>query len=107
MLVLVHLSPAALDHEAARAALFELALDNEVVLVVTFATVVVGILPALAGILPRFRIVALAVQDELAEHERFLVKDLLGLGHVPLILAGGQPTDWSWLGADVELTLPL
>ncbi len=109
MLILVDFSSGAVVDPCRVAAL---AAEHELVLFGAEEVVTSGAIRRLRTVLPRHRIVALLIADEVSRHERELVLDMLEDGTLPVIVsahsaAGPDPSlDWLWLAPDMHLVLP-
>jgi RNA-binding protein YhbY len=111
MLAIVHLTTATPSDPTSLAALVRLATQHELVLICDHRAVTRGLIPAIRRTLPHHRLLAITIDDEVVRQERELVEQLLEEGSIPLILTSGdtatsRPTSWTWVGADVTMTLP-
>jgi hypothetical protein len=111
VLAIIHLSRATVCDSISLAALARLARQHELVLICEHRAVADGLIPTLRRALPRYRLIAMAIDGEALHQERELVAQLLDEGSIPLILttsatATGQPTTWQWIGAETTMALP-
>jgi hypothetical protein len=109
MLIVIELSLDALQHSPSLRTLAETAAQHEIVLVCPAHAAADGAAFVLRRALPRHELVAILVDDQLADHERRLVEDLLNDGAVPLLLVtreSAPTTVTGWLKPEARLSLP-
>jgi hypothetical protein len=88
-----------------------LAAEHELVLFCAQGVMTTGAIRRLRTVLPRHRIVAVLVEDEVSRHERELILEMVEDGKLPMIVSAraatgaGPSLDWLWLGADMHLVV--
>ena len=109
MLVIVHWSLEAFQHQPSLRILGTTVAQHEVVMVCSHRAAEGGVVSGLRKALPRCQIVALLVDGDVPEHERELVDELMNEGKLPLVLTLGDPASpalTDWLRADARIELP-